>query len=161
MPIVSIIDGSHSKWIRIYLENNFLEFSFTALSHCLSRVIFSLSWEKLGSWWKKICMNCLGLSINDINCFTWLLDPSRSHSFLHCGKKIGYIQSIDWTIHEFVFLLVANCKFCLVKAKFSIDGIPYVCHYNPLVCILFTHFLKFICVLWPLPYVWLVFKSGF
>ena len=136
MLIDSIIDGPHSKWIRIYLENNFLIFSFAALSECLSRVIFSLSWEKLGSWWKKICMNCLGLSINDINCFTWLLDPSRSHSFLHCRKKIGDLQSIDWTIHGFGFLLVANYKPCLVKAKCSKDGIIGISNNHQKECIL-------------------------
>ena len=33
------------------------------------------------------------------------------------------LQSIDWTIDGFGFLLVANYKFCLVKANCSIDGI--------------------------------------
>ena len=50
------------------------------------------------------------------------LTPSRSRPFLHCGKKKGDLQSIDWTIHGFGFLLVVNYKFCLVKAKCSKDG---------------------------------------
>ena len=48
------------------------------------------------------------------------------------------VESIDWTIHGFGFLLVANYKFYLVKAKCSKDGMIGISSSHQKECILFA-----------------------